>query len=138
MSLQIANTTRRALDEARLEKAVDAVFTAEGCSSFAIGAVYCGNRMIRRLNREYLQHDYATDTITFSFGEGPEIEGEFYISLDVVEENARRFGTTFDDELMRVTIHSALHLAGYGDSSEEERRMMILKEDHYLGLVKEV
>jgi probable rRNA maturation factor len=138
MSLQIANTTRRALDEARLEKAVDAVLTAEGCSLFEIGAVYCGNRMIRRLNREYLQHDYATDTITFSFGEGPEIEGEFYISLDVVEENARRFGTTFDDELMRVTIHSALHLAGYGDSSEEERRMMVLKEDHYLGLVKEV
>jgi probable rRNA maturation factor len=138
MSLQIANTTRRALDEAGLEQAIRAVLAAEGCNLFAIEAVYCGNRMIRRINRQYLQHDCATDTITFSYGDGPGIEGEFYISLDVVEENARRFGTTFDDELMRVTIHSALHLAGYEDSSDEERSAMIRKEDHYLGLVKAV
>ncbi len=135
MPLQIANTTRRALDEARLEKAIHAVLAAEGCSVLAIEAVYCGNRMIRRINREYLQHDYATDTITFSYSEGPGIEGEFYVSLDVVEENARRFGTTFDDELMRVTIHSSLHLAGYEDFSEEERKEMTRREDHYLGLL---
>ena len=135
MPLQIANTTRRVIDEARIGKAIVVVLRQEGCSPLAVEAVYCGNRMIRRINREFLQHDYATDTITFRYNEGDEIEGEFYISLDVVEENARRFGATFDDELMRVTIHSALHLVGYDDGSEKERGEMTRLEELYLGMV---
>jgi rRNA maturation RNase YbeY len=136
MPLQTANTTRRKIDEGRLRKAVLAVFREEGCSAGSVEAVYCGNRMIRRINREFLRHDYATDTITFRYNEGDEIEGEFYISLDVISENARRFGTTFDDELMRVTIHSALHLVGYDDGSAEERAEMTQLEDRYLALVR--
>ena len=132
MPLQTANTTRRKIDERRLSKVVLAVFREEGCSAGTVDAVYCGNRMIRRINREFLQHDYATDTITFRYNEGDEIEGEFYISLDVISENARRFGTTFDDELMRVTIHSALHLVGYDDGTDSERAEMSRLEDHYL------
>jgi rRNA maturation RNase YbeY len=136
MSLQIANTTRRLIDEVRIEHAILEVFRHEGFKAFAVEAVYCGNRMIRRINRDFLQHDYATDTITFRYNEGPEIEGEFYISLDVIDENARRFGASFDDELMRVTIHSALHLVGYDDGSDDERMAMTRKEDHYLGMLK--
>ncbi|NTV01652.1 MAG: rRNA maturation RNase YbeY [Chlorobiaceae bacterium] len=136
MPLQTANTTRRTIDERSLGQAALTVFRSEGCTAGPVEAVYCGARMIRRINREFLQHDYATDTITFRYNEGTEIEGEFYICLDVIAGNARRFGTTFDDELMRVTIHSALHLVGYDDGSPEERAEMTRLEDRYLALVR--
>lgn len=132
MSLHIHNTTRRIIDEQRLGQAISAVFAGEGCEWESIVAVYCGKRMIRRINREFLQHDYATDTITFSYHEEQPVDGEFYVSLDVINENARRFGTSFADELLRVTIHSALHLIGYEDSTPLERALMREKEDYYL------
>jgi probable rRNA maturation factor len=132
MPLQISNTTRRGIPEPRIDAAIHAVLDNEGCTVDSIDAVYCGNRMIRRINREFLQHDYVTDTITFRYNEGSEIEGEFYISLDVIESNAARFGVTFEAELLRVTIHSALHLVGYNDYSTEERAEMIRLENHYL------
>lgn len=134
MPLQTANTTRRDIDLERIEKVILQVIEHEGCTVGSVEAVFCGNRMIRRINREFLMHDYATDTITFRYNEGKEIEGEFYISLDVIGENARRFGATFGDELMRVVIHSSLHLVGYDDGTGEARAAMTRKEDHYLQL----
>ena len=88
--------------------------------------------MIQRINREFLGHDYPTDTITFPYSTGSEVDGEFYISLDVVKENAARFSVDFQQELLRVTIHSALHLIGYDDQSPEERTVMEEKEAFYL------
>jgi rRNA maturation RNase YbeY len=135
--LQIYNTTRRTIPESLLVDTVMAVLEEEGYQEDSIGAVYCGNRMIRRINREFLGHDYATDTITFRYNEGAEIDGEFYISLDVIAENASRFGTSFESELLRVTIHSALHLIGYDDGSVEARKAMTDREDHYLQRMKD-
>ena len=132
MPLQIFNTTKRVIDEARLAEAINLVISAEGGAIGSIEAIYCGNKMIRRINRDHLGHDYATDTITFGYNEGGEVEGEFYISLDVIESNARRFGVTFEDELLRVTIHSALHLMGHNDESDELRAAMSRREDYYL------
>ena len=88
--------------------------------------------MIRKINREFLQHDYATDTITFRYSNNREIDGEFYISLDVIEGNARRFEVDFKQELLRVTIHSALHLIGYDDQTVDGRLQMQQKEEFYL------
>ena len=136
MPLQIFNTTRRTIDEARLAETINLVIGEEGGAVGSIEAIYCGNKMIRRINRDYLDHDYVTDTITFGYNEGKEVEGEFYISLDVIELNARRFGVTFDDELLRVTIHSSLHLMGYDDESDELRAAMSRREDYYLGKMK--
>lgn len=132
MPLQIFNTTRRNIDEARLAEAVRLVVSEEGGAIGSIEAVYCGNKMIRRINRDFLGHDYATDTITFGYNEGTEVEGEFYISLDVIDSNAKRFGATFDDELLRVTIHSALHLMGHDDETPELRAAMSRREDRYM------
>ena len=136
MPLQIFNTTQRKIDEARLAEAIRMVVGEEGGAVGSIEAIYCGNKMIRRINCDYLGHDYVTDTITFGYNEGGEIEGEFYISLDVIQSNARRFGVSFDDELLRVTIHSSLHLMGYDDESDELRAAMSRREDCYLGKMK--
>ncbi|MBV5326116.1 rRNA maturation RNase YbeY [Chlorobium phaeobacteroides] len=132
MPLQIYNTTRRELAESVLTEVVTTVLQEEGFLIESLVAVYCGNKMIHRINREFLGHDYPTDTITFSYSKGSEIDGEFYISLDAVEENALRYKVGFDEELMRVTIHSALHLAGYQDGKDEERVQMQEKEALYL------
>jgi probable rRNA maturation factor len=136
MPLQIFNTTRRKIDESRLAEAINLVIGEEGGEVGSIEAIYCGNKMIRRINRDHLGHDYATDTITFRYNEGDEVEGEFYISLDVIASNAHRFGVTFEDELLRVTIHSSLHLMGYDDESDELRASMSRREDYYLGRMK--
>jgi len=133
MPLHLFNTTRRTIDEALLTKAIRLVIGEEGGAVGSIEAIYCGNKMIRRINRDFLGHDYVTDTITFGYNEGAGvIEGEFYISLDVIESNAHRFGVTFEDELLRVTIHSSLHLMGYDDESDELRAAMSRREDYYL------
>ncbi|HHE31175.1 MAG TPA: rRNA maturation RNase YbeY [Chlorobaculum parvum] len=138
MPLQIFNTTKREIDEARLAEAIQLVIGEEGGTVGSVEAIYCGNKMIRRINRDFLAHDYATDTITFRYNEGSEVEGEFYISLDVIESNAHRFGVSFEDELLRVTIHSALHLMGYDDESDELRAAMSRREDYYMGRMKTV
>ncbi|MBN1279186.1 MAG: rRNA maturation RNase YbeY [Chlorobium sp.] len=132
MPVQIFNTTRKPLPEELLVRTVETVLEAEGFGIENIVAVYCGRKMIRRINREFLQHDYATDTITFRYNDGSDVDGEFYISLDVIEENAGRFGTDVRQELLRVTIHSALHLIGFDDETPEARKVMQEKEEFYL------
>jgi rRNA maturation RNase YbeY len=132
MPLQIFNTTRKPLPETLLGRVIEEVLAAEGFTIGDVVAIYCGKKMIRNINCEFLQHDYATDTITFRYNEGSEVEGEFYISLDMIEENARRFGTDAGQELLRVTVHSALHLVGYDDRTAEERLRMQQKEEFYL------
>lgn len=136
MSLQLYNTTRQEIPEEVLRRAVLLVLEKEGFSVESVTGIYCGSRMIRRINREFLQHDYPTDTITFRYNKGREIDGEFYISLDVVRENAVRFAADFQQELLRVTLHSALHLSGIDDRTENERRNMQEKEAYYLDLLQ--
>ncbi len=130
--LQIHNTTKKEIPEQSLERALRLVMEMEGSTVESIVGVYCGNKMIQRINREFLGHDYPTDTITFPYSTGSDVDGEYYISLDVVKENAARFAVDFQQELLRVTIHSALHLIGYDDQSPEERTVMEEKEAFYL------
>ncbi|NTU97382.1 MAG: rRNA maturation RNase YbeY [Chlorobiaceae bacterium] len=137
MTLQLYNTTRQAIPEEQLSRAVLLVLGKEGFSVESVSGIYCGNRMIRKINREFLQHDYPTDTITFRYNKGPEIDGEFYISIDVVRENAARFNVDFQQELLRVTLHSALHLAGIDDRTDRERHDMQEKEAFYLDLLQQ-
>ncbi|NQU45569.1 MAG: rRNA maturation RNase YbeY [Chlorobium sp.] len=132
MPIRLHNTTRRQIPLAKLKKAVRLVLFREGARAVSVDAIYCGGRMMRRVNREFLGHDYDTDTVTFPYSEGLDVEGEFYVSLDEVSRNAVRFKSGFEQELLRVTIHSVLHLLGYDDGSPEEREGMRRKEDRYL------
>ncbi len=130
--LQIHNTTKKEIPEQLIERALRLVMEIEGRTVESIVGVYCGNKMIQRINREFLGHDYPTDTITFPYSSGSDVDGEYYISLDVVKENAARFAVDFQQELLRVTIHSALHLIGYDDQSPDDRALMEEKEAFYL------
>jgi rRNA maturation RNase YbeY len=97
-----------------------------------INFIFTSNDEILDLNRQYLDHDYYTDVIAFHYGETLQVEGDIFISLDKVEENATEYNKTFEDELTRVFIHGLLHLTGYQDKSDEDRQSMRALEDRYL------
>ncbi|MCR5841004.1 MAG: rRNA maturation RNase YbeY [Bacteroidales bacterium] len=98
----------------------------------AINIIFCSDPYILEVNLKYLQHDYFTDIITFDYCEKDILSGDLFISIDSVRENARYYGTVFEDELDRVMVHGLLHLIGYDDHTEEEIAVMRQKENYYL------
>lgn len=99
-----------------------------------ISIIFCSDNYILDVNMRYLQHDYFTDIITFDYCEGDRLSGDLFISVDSVRENALFYGTEFADELNRVMVHGLLHLIGYDDHTDEQKKVMREKEDYYLAL----
>lgn len=97
-----------------------------------ISVIFCSDNYILDVNIKYLQHDYFTDIITFDYCEGNKLNGDLFISIDSVRENASFYGTEFADELNRVIVHGVLHLIGYDDHTEEDIKVMRSKENYYL------
>lgn len=101
-----------------------------------ISIVFCSDNYILSVNMQYLQHDYFTDIITFDYCEGNVLSGDLVISVDSVRENAHFYGIEFPDELNRVIVHGLLHLIGYNDHTDEEKKLMRSKEDYYLDILR--
>jgi len=107
----------------------------EGKSAQSIRIIFCTDEQLLHINREYLQHDYYTDIITFPFsGKSEPLEAELYISIDRIRSNAADWKTTTQQELHRVIFHGVLHLCGYNDKSSQQIRKMREREDYYLRL----
>ncbi|MFN4233459.1 MAG: rRNA maturation RNase YbeY [Bacteroidia bacterium] len=94
-----------------------------------ISFVFCSDTFLLDLNQRFLKHNTYTDIITFDYTEGKNLNGEIYISIDRVKENAQKFKVDFKKELLRVIIHGILHLAGYKDKTKEQKEKMRKKED---------
>ena len=94
-----------------------------------IAYIFCSDDKILEVNRQYLQHDYYTDIITFDYCEGDRISGDLFISLDTVRSNAEQFEQPYDRELHRVIIHGILHLCGINDKGPGEREIMEAAEN---------
>lgn len=99
-----------------------------------INYVFCSDTYLHNINIEYLNHDTLTDIITFDYTEEKALEGEIFISIDRIEENAKDLGVEFEEELKRVMAHGILHMMGYRDKSEEEKITMRRKEDSCISL----
>ncbi len=110
-----------------IKKVVDAELNEIGYVSY----VFCSDDYLHKMNVEYLQHDTLTDIITFPYKKSP-IEGDIFISIDRVRDNAKDFNQTFERELDRVIIHGILHLCGYGDKTPAQEKKMRDLEDKYL------
>ncbi len=93
--------------------------------------IFCSDDFLWSMNKKYLSHDTLTDVISFPYSYQP-VEGEIYISIDRVKENANALHISFLIELQRVIIHGVLHLLGYNDKTEEEVKLMRLKEEEFL------
>ena len=107
------------------------IATAENKPVYELTYIFCSDEYLRQINMEHLDHDYYTDIITFPYTNGV-VHGDIFISSERVADNARTHDVPFLHELGRVMAHGVLHLAGYGDKSEDEARTMRAKEDFYL------
>lgn len=99
-----------------------------------ISIVFCSDEHLLEMNKEYLQHDYYTDIITFDYTQGDLVSGDLFVSVDRVEDNADEFDVPFQDELHRVCVHGLLHLCGYKDKLPDDEKLMRLKENEMLEL----
>lgn len=119
-----------------IKKHLEGVIKSEKLKYSKITYIFSNDDFILDMNRQYLQHDYFTDILTFTLS-GPEesLKSEIYISIDRVRENAKKFQSTFQRELYRVLVHGILHLSGYNDHTENEKKIMRQKEDFYINKV---
>ena len=113
---------------------IKAVAAKYGKKVGEVAYIFCDDEKILEVNREYLQHDYYTDIITFDYCEGKVISGDLFISLDTVRTNAEQVGATYEQELNRVIIHGILHLCGIDDKGPGEREKMEQAENEALSL----
>ena len=100
-----------------------------------IAYIFCSDEKILEVNRQYLEHDYYTDIITFDYTEGNRISGDLFISLDTVRTNAEQFDQAYERELHRVIIHGILHLCGINDKGPGEREIMEAEENKALAII---
>lgn len=102
-----------------------------------ISYIFCSDEKILEINREYLDHDYYTDIITFDYTEKNRISGDIFISIDTVKSNADEFKVSYEEELHRIIIHGILHLCGINDKGPGEREIMTQKENEALVLLSD-
>jgi probable rRNA maturation factor len=113
------------------------VVKKESASIQEINYVFCSDSYLLSLNQGFLKHNTLTDIITFDNSEEASVlEGEIYISVERVKENAKKYNVPFEDELSRVMIHGVLHLLGYKDKKPTEKALMRKKEEASLSLRK--
>lgn len=123
-----------AIKKREVTKWIRAVAATYGRTVGEVGYLFCDDEKILEVNREYLQHDYYTDIITFDYDEGKQINGDLVISLDTVRTNAELFGKEYEEELYRVIIHGILHLCGINDKGPGEREIMEEAENKALAM----
>ena len=101
-----------------------------------INVVFCSDDFLLKINKEYLNHNYLTDIITFNFCEKNEISGDLFISIDRVKDFSKTNKLTFVNELHRVIVHGVLHLCGFNDKSTKEKQKMRKLENFFLEKLK--
>ena len=115
-----------------LKQAVKNLVLNEGKSLKDLSLVFTDDDYLLEVNKQYLNHDYFTDVITFDYSDFPEVSGDVMISLDRVKDNALSMNLAFEQEFYRVVFHGILHLCGYKDKSKEDVVLMREKEDFYI------
>jgi probable rRNA maturation factor len=103
-----------------------------GRKAGTISIIFCSDEYLLKINKQYLNHDFFTDVITFDYCENEIISGDIFISIDRISENSEKFQQSFNRELLRVLFHGILHLVGYNDKTREEKKIMKEMENFYL------
>lgn len=138
ISFHCNGTAYRLKGRNSIKKVIRKILEEEGKTSDFINVVLCSDEQLLKINREFLDHDYLTDVITFNYAGDPvndPIEGEIYISADRVVENSQMYKVTPENEMQRVIIHGVLHLCGYNDTSKKQRSLMTQLENKFLELI---
>ena len=134
ITYQTENVTMPDIKKREVTEWIKQVAASYGKRVGEVAYIFCDDEKILEVNREYLQHDYYTDIITFDYDEDDIISGDLVISLDTVKSNAELFHKNYDEELHRVIIHGILHLCGINDKGPGEREIMEAAENKALAM----
>ena len=116
-------------NEAQYEDWISRIIESEGFDEGEINYIFCDDDYLHKINVEYLDHDTLTDIISFDYTVGNLIQGDIFISIERVRDNANDFNVSFDEELKRVLSHGVLHYCGYKDKSPKDEALMRSKEE---------
>jgi probable rRNA maturation factor len=121
----------------KIKQLIEKVIAKEYKISGDLNFIITNDNNVRSINTEFLEHDYNTDVISFGYNSGNVVNGEVYISIDTVRSNSLNYNVSLSEEVLRVIIHGVLHLLGYDDKTEDEKRVIREKEDLWLKRSKE-
>ena len=110
------------------------VISSEQKQLNGLNFIFCSDDYLLDINQKYLNHDTYTDIISFDYSEGNLLQGDIFISIDRIKENALKFKVSFEEELRRVMVHGILHYSGYNDKTSEEKELMRNKEDNKINM----
>ena len=113
---------------------ISAVIVSEKKREGEINYIFCDDEYLHKINVEYLKHDTLTDIISFDYTVGNEISGDIFVSVERVEDNAKDFNVSFEEELKRVLAHGILHYCGYKDKSDADAELMRSKEEEKMAM----
>ena len=116
-------------NEALYEDWISRIIESEGFDEGEINYIFCDDEYLHKINVEYLDHDTLTDIISFDYTVGNLIQGDIFVSVERVKDNANDFNVSFEEELKRVLSHGVLHYCGYKDKSPKDEALMRSKEE---------
>ena len=119
-------------DQNKTKEWINKTANEENKETGDLNIIFCSDNYLLEINKKYLEHNYYTDIVAFDYTEEDKISGDLFISIDRVKKNAESYNVNFLNELHRVMIHGTLHLCGYKDGSDEEKKEMQGKENQYL------
>jgi len=120
--------------ESDYEQWIDAVIESEGKEPGEINYIFCDDEYLHNINMQYLNHDTLTDIISFDYCIGDLISGDIFVSIERVQDNAKDYEVSFNEELLRVLAHGVLHYCGYKDKTEDEALLMRSKEQEKINM----
>ena len=116
-------------NEAQYEDWISRIIESEGFDEGEINYIFCDDEYLHKINVEYLDHDTLTDIISFDYTVGNVLQGDIFVSVERVKDNANDFNVSFEEELKRVLSHGVLHYCGYKDKSPKDEALMRFKEE---------
>jgi rRNA maturation RNase YbeY len=130
------STTYRLREKRKVAAWLKMVAEQEGYTLGDVTYIFCSSEVHRKMNIDFIGHDYFTDIITFDYSELEEgvVSGDIFIDVETVADNARIYGVTAREEMLRVVVHGVLHLCGQKDKDPEDEKEMHRKEDKYLAM----
>jgi probable rRNA maturation factor len=130
--VDVANETDAVIDAARLAAAVQIVLADAKCEAATVSIAIVDDPTIHRLNRQFLEHDYPTDVLSFALSEPPRLEGEIVASIDTAVREAAAAGWSAAEELLLYVVHGALHIVGHDDHDSDDAAAMRAAEQSVL------
>jgi rRNA maturation RNase YbeY len=121
-------------NESIYEDWISRIVDSEGFELGEVNYIFCDDEYLHKINVEYLNHDTLTDIISFDYSVGNLLQGDIFISVERVADNAKDFNVTFEEELKRVLSHGVLHYCGYKDKSAADEALMRSKEDEKIAM----